>query len=212
LLLTFWEVRILRPSEGNKLKIPANTPSSLLQSRPDIAEAEARLKSAYAQVGVALADYFPRLTLTGSYGRSSAEFNDFFSSSAKTWSYGPGLTLPIFNAGRISSNVDYSEAKLKELEATYRNTWYKSLREVNDALISIDKTQQISELLGKQVKVLSRYLQLSRTRYEQGQTSYLEVLDAERRLFLAQLELTRIQASNLQSKIDFMKGIAGDWF
>lgn len=201
------EIGQLLPSAG----IPANLPASLIDQRPDVMQAEEALRGANARIGVAKAAYFPTLSLTGLFGFVSSDFSEWLRSDSRQWQYGPGLDLPVFNAGRISNQVRVAEADTAEALARYKATVQNALREVENALIGFQKTRQQIENQQKQVSALQKYLQLSQQRYDEGQSSYLEVLDAQRNLFSAQISLAQTEGAQVELFIGLFRALGGGW-
>lgn len=195
----------------NTLEIPKGLPSDLLEKRPDIVQAEATLSAATSRIGVAKGEYFPRFSLTGDFGFVSTEFSDWLERSSQTWGFGPQLSLPIFTAGRIGDQVDAAEASFQQALFQYKRSLLNGLREVNDALVVNKNNEEKLKHLSKQVEVLGRYLDLAKQRYDEGQTSYLEVLDAERRFFQSQLEEADAQNDRIQSVIELFRALGGGW-
>lgn len=191
--------------------VPSGLPADLLQQRPDVAAAEEQLRAANARIGAAVAQYFPNIRLTGAYGFASAELSNWIEHPAQFWAFGPSLNLPIFTAGRISNEVEFAEAATREALHNYRQAVLTALREVNDALVGYQNTGSEEQLRVKQVQVLRRYLDLANKRYEEGQTPYLEVLDAERSLYSSQLDLARTQSARLGQMIELYRAMGGGW-
>jgi outer membrane protein, multidrug efflux system len=195
----------------SELKVPAFLPADILLSRPDIIQAEENLRAANARVGVARAAYFPKLSITGAFGFLSSEASDWIKSPSQTWNYAPGIELPIFNYGNISSQVDAAKARYEQALAMYKHSILNGFREVNDALISFSKEKEQNVHLREQVSVLKRYHELANARYKEGQTSYLEALDAERRYFSAQLQSLDSDTRLLLQYIELFKAFGGGW-
>ncbi len=191
--------------------IPAGLPSDLLARRPDIRLAEQNLIAANAQIGVARAQYFPSISLTGLLGFASDALSSLFDSSSELWSAGGAVLGPIFTGGRVSGQVQASEAVQRQALVNYLKTIQSAFREVDDALVS---TQKICEELAartRRVHALKNYSRLARLRYDEGQVSYIEVLDAERRLFDAELQRTRNQSNVYLSLVNMYKTMGGGW-
>jgi len=191
--------------------IPAGLPSELLERRPDLRQAEQNLVAANAQIGVAKAAYFPAISLTGFFGVASVELSDLFTGPAKVWQYNAGLSLPIFPAGRISSQVEAAEAVQKQTLLGYQQAIQTAFREVEDSLVDQERTRQQLLAQGRQVEALRSYARHARLRYDNGYTSYLEVLDAERSLFSAELSYTQTQGTLFQAFINLYKAMGGAW-
>jgi multidrug efflux system outer membrane protein len=180
--------------------LAAGLPSDLLVARPDILAAEERLRAARANIGAARAAFLPAISLTGSYGYASSELDDLVGDSGLTWSFGPSISLPIFDFGRRRANLTVAQARENIAIADYERTIQDSFREVADALAG---RRFLAEQVAAQERatVAQRHLaELARTRYREGVVSYLEVLDAERTLFSAEqalLQVRRAEVSNL---------------
>jgi multidrug efflux system outer membrane protein len=190
---------------------PAGLPSSLLERRPDIREAEQKLIAANAQIGVARAAYYPSISLTGALGVASGNLSDLFAGTSKVWQYGGSLGLPIFTAGQLAGQVQVAEAVQQQALFGYQKAIQDAFRGVNDALIDQDRTRAQLAAQRLQVDSLKVYANTARLRYDNGYTSYLEVIDAERSLFNAQLSFTQTQQVLLQASINLYKAMGGGW-
>ncbi len=191
--------------------IPAGLPSDLLAQRPDIRQAEQNLISANAQIGVARAQYFPDISLTGMFGYESIKLSSLFSGAARTWSWAVPLTAPIFTGGAIAGQVKEAEAIQKETLLQYQQTIQKAFRDVEDSLVDRQRTRDQLEALARQVEALRTYSRVARLRYDNGYTSYIDVLDAERNLFNAELSYTQAQGALFQSLVNLYKAMGGGW-
>lgn len=191
--------------------VPPGLPSSLLERRPDIRQAEQQLVSANAQIGVAKAQYFPQISLTSFVGGQTRALSDLFTGPARQWSFSPGATLPIFNAGRIRNDVRYSEAVQREAEIGYQKTVQTAFREVSDALIAYERLQEQRTEQQLLVEALRESTRLSNVRYRGGLDSYLQVLDSERSLFTGELVLARLQLAELNSVVQLYRALGGGW-
>ena len=178
----------------------AGLPSELLTARPDIRAAEERLRAARADIGAARAAFFPSISLTGIFGFASAELGDLFGDDGLAWTFGPSITLPIFNRGRLHGNLTVAEANETIAIANYELTIQNAFREVADALAG---RRYLAEQVAAQergTRAQREIAELARIRYREGVVRYLEVLDAERNLFAAEqalLALRRAEAENL---------------
>jgi multidrug efflux system outer membrane protein len=191
--------------------IPEGLPSDLLERRPDIKQAEQNLIAANAQIGVAKAAYFPSISLTGFFGFASSDFSDLFTGSAKVWQYSAPITAPIFTAGRISSQVKVTEAIQQQYLYQYQQTIQTAFREVNDALADQNLTRKQLDAQNQRVLALRTYAGLARIRFDNGYSSYIEVLDAERSLFDVELAYVRTHGSLFQAMINLYKAMGGGW-
>jgi multidrug efflux system outer membrane protein len=191
--------------------VPAGIPSGLLERRPDILQAEQNLIAANARIGVAKAAYYPSISLTGFFGYASTDLSNLFTGSAKVWSYQAPVSAPIFTAGKIAGDVQAAEAVQRQALAGYRQTIQSAFRDVDDALADQARTREQLAAQASQVQALAKYFELARLRFDNGYTSYLEVLDAERSLFNAQLSYTQNQGVLLQALINLYKAMGGGW-
>lgn len=189
--------------------IPAGLPSQLLARRPDIRAAEAQLSAADARVDAARLAWFPRISLTGLAGYASTDLSAL--SNSHIWNGAAGLTQPLFDAGRIGAGVNSAQATRTASEAQYIKTVQNAFREVDDALVSRVKLREQVAALSRQVAALERYAELARLRYENGYTSYLEVIDAERTLFNANLNRVATQGAVLAAAADLYRSLGGSW-
>ena len=191
--------------------VPAGLPSSLLERRPDLREAEQKLIAANAQIGVAKAAYYPSISLTGAFGVASGNLSDLFSGASRIWQYGASLSAPVFTAGQLAGQVQVAEAQQKQALLGYQKAIQDAFRSVNDALIDQDRTRAQLAAQRQQIDSLKTYADTARLRYDNGYTSYLEVVDAERSLFNAQLTFTQSQQTLLQAMINLYKAMGGGW-
>jgi len=191
--------------------VPGGLPSSLLERRPDIRQAEENLIAANADIGVAKAAYFPDISLTGLLGLQSADLSDLFKGPSKVWSFGGNVLQPIFNAGRISSQVARAEALQREALYTYEKSIISAFQDVENALIDRTKFAQVREEQAKNVEALQRFRDLAALRYREGATIYLEVATAEQSLFNAELAYVTIQSQLFQAYSNLYKAMGGGW-
>jgi multidrug efflux system outer membrane protein len=191
--------------------VPAGLPSSLLERRPDIGEAEAQLIAANAQIGVAKAAYFPQINLTAAAGYQSSALTSLFTGPAGLWSFGGSLVQPIFAGGRIRSGVKFSEARQQEMVLTYQKTIQQAFRGVSDALVEYYKDREFREYQQQLAFSAQDAAQLSETRYRGGAASYLEVLTNETNYFNAELGLAQAQANELVALVQIYQNLGGGW-
>jgi multidrug efflux system outer membrane protein len=191
--------------------IPAGVPSTLLARRPDIRAAEQNLIAANARIGVARAQYFPTISLTGLFGYASEQLGDLLQGSANLWSAGGEALGPIFTGGAISGQVRASEAVQRQALVGYLQTVQSAFREVDDALVNVQKSRQQLEAEGRRVAALAEYARLAKLRYDEGYASYIEVLDAQRFLFDAQLQYVAVQGDVYGSLVGTYKAMGGGW-
>jgi outer membrane protein, multidrug efflux system len=191
--------------------IPAGLPSDLLERRPDIRRAEQNLIAANALIGAAKAAYYPTISLTGLFGYASLGLGNLFNSSSKVWQYAAPINMPIFTGGALAGQVQVAEATQQQALFEYQKTIQEAFREVNDALVNQDRTGAQLVAQKSQVKSLELYAETARLRYDNGYTSYIEVLDAERSLFNAQLQYTQTQQNQFQAMTSLYKAMGGGW-
>jgi len=191
--------------------VPAGLPSDLLTRRPDLRQAEQNLIAANANIGAAKALYFPTISLTGLFGVASTSLSGLWSSPARMWSYAGAASGPIFTAGGIPGQVRAAEAQQKQALYSYQRSILIAFQEFEDALVGSQKIRVQLGAQGRQVAALSDYARLARLRYDAGYTSYLEVLDAERSLFTAQLQYAQTQGNSFVQSINLYKAMGGGW-
>jgi NodT family efflux transporter outer membrane factor (OMF) lipoprotein len=191
--------------------IPPGLPSDLLRRRPDIRAAERQLAAASANIGVATADLFPRFTLTGSYGFQSEHFKDLPNDSSNFWQIIPGFRWPIFNAGRIRSNIAVESARQEQALANYEQTVLRSLADVEDALTNYDRERARREELARSVSANRRAVDLSNQLYSRGLIDFLGVLDAERQLFASEDQLAASDTIVSSNLVAVYKALGGGW-
>ena len=191
--------------------IPPGLPATLLERRPDVLQAEQNLRAANATIGVAKSLYFPTLSLTGFLGLSSTSLSDFAKSSSGTGALAAALAGPIFTFGGIQGQVASAEAGEREALAFYQQVVLNAFRETNDALIGVQKLREEYDALAKRTVSLRTYARLSRSRYEGGATSYIEVLYAENELFNAELTGVATLAQRHAELVNLYKALGGGW-
>jgi multidrug efflux system outer membrane protein len=191
--------------------VPAGLPSALIERRPDLRQAEQQLVAANALIGAARAQYFPVISLTGLFGYISKDFSDLFTGQTKVWSYGLAASAPIFTGGGIAGQVRQAEAQQREALLSYQRAIQVAFREVSDALLAHAKSRDQLGFQERQLRTLRNYLELARLRYDEGYTSYIEVLDAERNLFEAEVAHTQTQSQVYASLVDLYKAMGGGW-
>lgn len=192
-------------------EVPAGLPSVLLERRPDIREAEAKLIAANARIGVAKAAYFPQISLTGSGGFESTSLANLFTGPAGIWSFGGTLTQPIFQGGRLRSNVRLAEAQHQESLLTYQQTIQGAFRDVSNALVAYRKYREFRLQEERLTESAQDAAQLSAIRFKAGTTDYLEVLINETNNFSDQLTLAQAQLNELQSLVQLYQALGGGW-
>jgi multidrug efflux system outer membrane protein len=190
---------------------PAGLPSQLLERRPDVRAAEATLVAATHRIGVARAEQFPALSLTGSLGTQSGLVNSLFTPTGKVWSVGAGVLGPIIDGGRYAARTEQAEAQAKQAQAAWQKTVETAFREVADALTSVRYSAESESDLQLRVEQSRNALRLANSRYERGYSAYLEVLDAQRTLNEALLAFIRNRQAYLSYSVDLMNALGGGW-
>jgi multidrug efflux system outer membrane protein len=191
--------------------VPAGLPSDLLLNRPDIRQAEQNLVSANANIGVAKALYYPTISLTGLFGFASMDLSDLFHGPAKMWSYAVPVTAPIFTAGSIEGQVRSAEAAQQETLVRYQQVIQTAFRETDDSLVDHQRTREQLASLGRETAALREYVRLARLRYDNGYTSYFEVLYSQNLLYNSEILYTRAQGTLFQSLVNLYKSMGGGW-
>jgi multidrug efflux system outer membrane protein len=191
--------------------VPADLPSDLLLRRPDIVAAEQQLIAANARIGAARAALFPRIGLSGYLGSESAALSNLFSGPAQIWSIGFALAQPIFQGGRLFGEVEAVQARERQALARYQKTLQTAFRETHDALIAQARAREIFDAESARARALADSLRLARIRYENGLTSQLEVLDAERNLLSAELNRRDALRAQRAAVADVVKALGGGW-
>jgi multidrug efflux system outer membrane protein len=194
--------------------VPPGLPSALLERRPDIREAEQFLVAANAQIGVAKAQFFPQIALTGSgggaFGRSSA-FTSLQSTQLGIWAYGAQVSQPIFTGGALRGNLRLAESQHQQALISYRQAIQRAFGDVSDALIGYQKNHEVRVRQEQTVADLQESVRLSIMRYRGGTTTYLEVLDGQRSLFSAELVLAQARGTEYQSLVQLYRVLGGGW-
>ncbi len=191
--------------------VPAGIPSTLLERRPDVAEAERQVMAANARIGVAKTAFFPVLRLTGSAGFQSPELEDLLNTDSVVWSLGPSLQIPIFTGGRGKSNLEAAEAVWTQTVAAYRQQVLLAFRDVEDALVNIAYRQAQQKTQARVVSGAQESAAISQERYKQGLIDYIEVVDAERLRLNAELDAVRFQNQQLKATVLLIKALGGQW-
>ena len=192
-------------------EVPPGLPSTLLERRPDIRQAEQQLVSANAQIGVARALLFPQVALTGSAGAGAIGLDGTFFGPQGLFAIGPSLTAPIFNSGQIRANVEATEAQQQAALWRYLQSIQLAFREVSDALVEYRKQREFRVQQEALTRTWRDALRLANERYEGGITSFLEVLDTERELFSAELALAQAQLAERVAVVRLYRALGGGW-
>lgn len=206
----------LAPGDFAQLPVPpvppAGLPSSLLDARPDLRQAEAQLAAANAKIGVVKAALFPTISLTGGLGFESADMGKLFQANSRFWTPSLGLNLPIFDAGRTSARVDQATAQQKQSLAGYQKAVQTAFKEVDDALVTLAQTAVKEQAVDAQVQATQKVQRLAKLRYEAGYSPFLELLDAQRNANDARLTLIRARQARLTAAVDLFKALGGGWY
>jgi multidrug efflux system outer membrane protein len=191
--------------------VPAGLPSSLIERRPDIRQAEEQLIAANAEIGVAKAQYFPAISLTGQVGTGSNALNTLFQGSTFAYTYGVSGTVPIFTAGRIRNNVHLTEAQEREAVLTYKKTIAQAFQDVSNALVAYQKFREFRDQQERFVTASRAAVDLSNMRYQGGYSAYLEVLTNQASLFQGELTLASARESEMLSLVQLYNALGGGW-
>lgn len=191
--------------------VPPGLPSDLLQRRPDIVQAEQELGAATARIGVAKAERFPKITITGILGAANPQLSQFITDESSFAAVGPGFTGPLFNAQTLGFQQKAFEAQARQAVAHYEQTILVAFKEVEDALIAVTTTREQRKAQAQQVNALRSALNLANLRYKGGLANYLDVLIAQRNLFEAELALTGTHRLHLVSIVQLYKALGGGW-
>ncbi len=190
---------------------PANMPSSLLESRPDIKEAEQIMIAANANIGVAKAALFPNIVLTANFGRESAELKNIDKTGSDIWGIGLGLTLPIFDSGRAQTKVSQATAKQKQALSYYESSIQNAFKEVNNAIVSLKEyTEQENDLKLTQ-DAAKKAMDIASNRFKAGYSSYLEYLDAQRVYNDVSIAYIQKRQLRLMASVELFKSLGGSW-
>ena len=205
---------ILRSSQPDQLNapvIPAGLPSDLLLRRPDIREAEQQLVASNALIGSARALFFPRINLTGLFGFASGSLGSLFSGPSRTWEFTGDVAGPIYAGGGLAAAVDQAEARRDQSLANYERVIQNAFRDVEDSLAAVRHSAELRDTLTRRVLTLRRGVELANERYENGYSDYLEVLDTERSLFSAELQLASARGDYQRALVSLYRALGGDW-
>ena len=194
-------------SQAHAPEVPAGLPSALLERRPDIQQAEQLLVSSNAQIGVAKAAYFPQVSLTAAGGVASSSLASLFTTGA--WAFGASIVQPIVNSGRNRSKVALAEERRQEAELVYQQKVQQAFREVSDALVGYRDGREFRQTQEALLASAEDAHRLADVRYRGGVTSYLEVLDTDSRLYIAELGLAQARLAELNSFVELYRSLGG---
>ena len=189
--------------------LPAGLPSDLLTQRPDIVAAEHQLRAAHAQIGAARAAFFPRIALTSSLGTASAELGGLFDSGSSAWTFSPSISLPIFNGGRLRNNLNLTEVRRDLAVANYEKTVQGAFRDVSDALAARQWLARQLAIAQEGQAAQAERARLSQLRYDNGSSAFLDVLDAQRDLLVANQQTVQLRRALLSSQVSLYAALGG---
>ncbi len=190
---------------------PSGLPSSLLEARPDVREAEQMMIAANANIGVAKAALFPTISLTANFGAQSAALSNLNKSGSDIWGAGLGLSLPIFDSGRVRAKIDQATAKQKQALSYYESSVQNAFKEVNNALVSLKEyTEQENDLKLTQ-DAAKKAMDIASNRYKAGYSSYMEYLDAQRVFNDASIAYIQKRQLRLMASVELFKSLGGGW-
>jgi multidrug efflux system outer membrane protein len=192
-------------------EIPEGLPSDLLNRRPDIQEAEQGLRATQARVAAARTAWFPSIALTGALGGESLAFADLFKGSALAWNFAGSLAAPLFNGGLTAAQIDLASANERAAAAQYRDSVIRAFADLRSAFVAKRQAATRTVALEQAVRALRRQQRLATLRYDNGFSSYLEVLDAERALFDSELALVDARRAHLVAGVDLYRALGGGW-
>jgi len=191
--------------------IPIGLPSDLLERRPDVASAERGMAAANARIGVAKAAFFPSVPLVGAYGFDSNSISTLFNAASNLWSFGVLATQPIFDAGRISANVDFAQAGYRTTVAQYRQAVLTALQEVEDGVTGLESLERASAEAGAAVASAQRVVDLANDRYTGGLANYLDVVSAQQALLANERQQVQIRGQQMRAAVFLVKALGGGW-
>jgi len=195
----------------HQLTVPAGLPSELLIRRPDILQAEQQLIASNALIGAARAQFFPRISLTGLFGFASGSLGGLFSGPARTWSFTGDVAGPIYTGGGLTAAVNQAEARREQSLNNYELAIQNAFRDVDDSLVAVKQSAELRDQLRQRVATLKHGVDLAWKRYENGYSDYLTVLDTERSLFSAELQLASARGDYQRAFVNLYRALGGDW-
>ena len=205
------ELATAKPIPPVPPRVPVGLPSELARRRPDIRQAEAQLHAATADIGVAQANFYPSLNLTGSFGLQSLQFGKVFNLNSKQYAVGPGLTIPIFQGGQLRSTLQLRQAQQQEAAISFQRTVLQAWHDVDNALTAYQAEQTRRDELVQAVAENRRALGLAQSRYQQGVADFLTVLVAQSSLLGAQQQLASSTTAVSSNLVALYKALGGGW-
>lgn len=192
-------------------EIPSGLPSSLLQRRPDLAAAEDRLAAACARIGVAKADFFPRLSLTGAAGFASSDLGSLLEGGSRAWTFGPRVHLPLFDGGANRANLAAVQARQEQATAAYRSAVLAAFHEVEDSLSDVSTLAAQREAVNRSLLSARDTVTLATERYDRGLSNYLEVVDAQRVALQTERLAVHLDSQRTRAAVSLAKALGGGW-
>jgi NodT family efflux transporter outer membrane factor (OMF) lipoprotein len=205
------ELLPLQPIPPAPAEVPVGVPADLLRRRPDIRRAERQLAAATARVGEATANLYPRFTILGNFGFDATKFAKIANWSSYYYSIGPGVTWPIFDAGRIRANIRVQNEAVNQYMSNYEQTVLNAMEDVEDALVDYSREQQRRQALNEAVAANRQAVDLATQQYQQGVVDFLTVLEAQRSLFAAEDEVARSDVQISSDLVALYKALGGGW-
>jgi multidrug efflux system outer membrane protein len=193
------------------VRVPDSVPASLLLRRPDVMSAQRAWQAAAARIGLAVGNRLPKITVTGSYGTQRPNFSGLFGSSAEVYTLQGAISIPLFTGGKLVNQERVARAQAEQARARYEQTVLSALGESSDAMTTLRLSRDQLTAQQTQAQALRRALSLAERRYENGVSSYLEVLDAQRSLFSAELALVQVERQYLVATVQLYKALGGSW-
>jgi NodT family efflux transporter outer membrane factor (OMF) lipoprotein len=205
------ELAAAKPIPPIPPKVPVGLPSELARRRPDIRQAEAQLHAATADIGVAVADFYPRVTLSGSIGLQALMAKNLGDWASRQYGLGPSISLPLFEGGRLKATLELRKQQQQEAAITYQQTVLQALHDVDNALVAFEAEQRHHAQIEAAVTANRRALGLARQRYDQGLSTFLDVLDAQRSLLTTQTQLVDSTTTESTNLVALYKALGGGW-
>lgn len=205
------QLRTAKPVPPVPPSVPVGLPSELTTRRPDIRMADARLHAATAQIGVAEANFFPSVTLSGNLSIQAVRFANLGNWDSRTYGIGPAITIPLFQGGRLRAQLELNKAQQREAAVTYQRTVLNAFHEVDNAMVAYSQEQARHNELQVVVNRNGRALQLAQQRYRDGLSTFLDVLDAQRQVLAAQQQLATSTATISTNLVALYKALGGGW-
>lgn len=194
-----------------RVQVPDSIPATLLGRRPDVQLAERAYAASVARIGAAQASRLPVVSITGNYGSQAATTGDLFTNNTEVYQLQGGISIPLFTGGRLSNQVGVARARSEQARLQFEGTVLQAFREANDALVAVRTSRDQRVAQASQVAALRQAVELAELRYRGGVASYLEVLDAQRGLFSAELGLSQAQLLELGSVVQLFRALGGSW-